>query len=536
MTTPPTLQVPERGRRRILLSRPQTVAVLLSAIIFALAFPPFHLVVPALVCLAPMAVAVAHQADRRGSAWEAARIGGWFGLIGYGFTLYWIAVALSLYTKLAIAGYLGSLVWLAPFVGLATLALFVIRRGTKLPLAILLPVVWVTLELVFNYLSDLSFPWLPLGLSMARTPVLAQMADLSGVRGVSFWIAAINGLVADAWMLRRHVGAVRWRMLGVLGIIAVAELYGGWRMASLPLAPLARVSVIQPNIPEEVKLTVSDAERTSHVGLLASLTRRELQRSTPALVVWPEAALDSFLWHYPNWIDSLQAAVSAKPTPLIVGFLDSSSPLTQPFHYYNAALITDPSGRLSTQAPYHKQFLVPIVERVPFLNPDWFRGVNYFGGFGRGTSDTPFVTPLGKAGVLICYESIYPQLSRAYAEHGAVLLVNITNDAWFQRSLAPYQHFAHLALRSIETRLPAVRAANTGISGYIDPLGRVREATPIFTQYTGTYDVQRAVTGPTLYVRVGDWVGTACLIATLVLLLTAFVRTRRARERFEAQQ
>lgn len=531
----PALTITERGRRRVWVSRKQTIAVLVSGVLFAISFPPFHLVVPVLFCLAPVAVAVAREADRNGSKWDAARIGGWFGVVGYGLTLYWIAVALSLYTKLAIAGFLGTLVWLVPFVGLAAWALFVIRRGTRWPLAILLPVVWVTLELVFNHLSDLSFPWLPLGLSMAHTPVLAQMADLSGVRGVSFWIAAVNGLIADAWMLRRSpqaVRAVRARMLGVLAIVAAAELYGGWRMSTIQLTPLAQVAVVQPNIPEEAKLTVSDVQRTTHVGLLTALTRKELRQHSPALVVWPEAALDSFLWHYPNWIDSLQAAVAEKPTPIITGFLDSSSPFVRPFRYYNAALITDQYGRLSAQPMYHKQYLVPIVERVPFLNPDWFVGMDYFGGFGRGGDQPPFVTPFGKAGVLICYESIYPNESRSYALQGATLLVNITNDAWFQRSLAPYQHFAHLIMRTIETRLPAVRAANTGISGYIDPLGRVQEATPIFTQYTGTYNVQRAsVTTP--YVRFGDWVGTICLIATLVLILVALVRTRRARERFE---
>src|SRR5690606_10575692 len=129
--------------------------------------------------------------------------------LGYGANLYWIAVALLLFTKLAIAGFIASLIWLAPFVGLAFVVLFYARRNTRWPLVLLLPVVWIALEFLLNYLSDLSFPWLPLGLSVAHIPVLAQLADLSGVRGVSFWIAAVNGLLADAWLNRSNVLYVR---------------------------------------------------------------------------------------------------------------------------------------------------------------------------------------------------------------------------------------------------------------------------------------------------------------------------------------
>lgn len=504
-------------------SRREALVALASAGLFAIAFPPFNLVVPILVCLVPIAVLTAQLADHEGHAWQAARAGFWFGVIGYGANLYWIAVALLLYTKLALLGYLASLVWLSPFIAAALTALFFARRVTGWPLAILLPIVWTASELVLNYLSDLSFPWLPLGLGLAHVPLLVQAADLSGVRGVSFWIAAVNGFIADAWLWRYDRPAMARRLGGAVAIVAVAAAYGAWRMSEIRLTPFARVAIVQPNIPEEAKLTVTDP--TLHVAKLAAMTRSELSHSTPDLVVWPETALDRFLWQYPAWIDSLQSAVANKPTPILTGFMDSGNPNVLPFAYYNAALITDGYGRLSTQPPYHKQFLVPIVERVPFLNPAWFQGVDYFGGFGRGTSEAPFRVPFGTVGVMICYESIFPQLARSYARQGVNLLVNITNDAWFQRSNAPYQHFAHLSLRAIETRLPVVRAANTGISGYIDPLGRVRAETPIFVPRTATYTVERSgVT--TLYTRFGDWLGALCLTATLAFLVAAWRRSR----------
>ena len=510
----------------IIPSRSEAVAALASAALFAVAFPPFKLILPALICLVPIAVMVARAADREGHAWEAARAGFWFGFIGYGANLYWIAVALLLYTKLALLGYVASLIWLAPVVAATMTALFFARKLTGWPLAILLPIVWTASELSLNYLSDLSFPWLPLGLAMAHVPVLAQVADLSGVRGLSFCLAAVNGFIADAWLYRADRRAATLRVVSALVLLAAVGAYGEWRIATIHLEPLARIAIIQPNIPEEAKLTTEDP--TAHVGKLVAMTRYEIARSAPDLVVWPEAALDRFLWQYPAWLDSLQSAVALHPTPMVVGFMDSSDPRRTPFAYYNAALLTDPRGFVSPQPPYRKHYLVPIVERVPFVNPDWFRGVDYFGGFGRGTTEDPFHLDFGTVGILICYESIFPQLSRAYAKQGTSVLLNITNDAWFQRSNAPYQHFAQLSLRAIENRIPIVRAANTGISGWIDPLGRVRAETPIFVPRTATYQVEVTKTR-TLYTLVGDWVGSLCFVITLGFLFASWRRSRAMR-------
>ena len=519
---------------RIVPSRNEGLAALGSAALFAVAFPPFNFVLPALLCLVPISVLVAHAADRQGYAWHAARAGFWFGFIGYGANLYWIAVALLLYTKLALLGYVASLIWLAPVVGATMAALYFARKRTRLPLAILLPVVWTASELGLNYLNDLSFPWLPLGLAVAHVPLLAQVADLSGVRGVTFWIAAVNGLIADAWLYRSSRRSATLRVAGALAVIAAVAAYGEWRVATIHLTPLARIAIIQPDIPEEAKLTTSNP--TLHVAKLVAMTRAEVARSSPDLVVWPEAALDRFLWQYPGWVDSLRSAVALHPTPMVVGFMDSSNPMDVPFAYYNAALLTDPRGNISPQPPYRKHFLVPIVERVPFVNPDWFRGVDYFGGFSRGVTEDPFHLQFGTVGVIICYEAIFPQLSRTYAVQGISVLLNITNDAWFQHSNAPYQHFAHLSLRAIENRIPIVRAANTGISGWIDPLGRVRAETPIFVPRTATYNVE-GTTQRTLYTSIGDWIGALCFVITLGFLLAAWRSARsggRARSRDNA--
>jgi apolipoprotein N-acyltransferase len=190
-----------------------------STLLFAIAFPPYPLLIPAFFCLVPFGVAIARRADEAGSLREAARLGFWFGMLGYAANLYWIAIALSIYTKLAIVGYVAALFVLAPVVAVTGMSLFVLRRKTRLPMALLLPVVWVASEVVLNYMSDLAFPWLPLGLSLARTPMLAQAADLSGVRGLSFCIAAVNGLVVDAWMMRGQRAAIAKRLVAAVAIV-----------------------------------------------------------------------------------------------------------------------------------------------------------------------------------------------------------------------------------------------------------------------------------------------------------------------------
>src|SRR6185437_258471 len=150
--------------------RREAVAIVISAVLFGIAFPPFPLLVPAFVCLVPVTLAVVRSADAQQRWQGAARIGFWFGLIAYGINLYWIAIALHIYTNLAILGYVASLLVLAPAVAVAMAVLSAVRRRTRLPVAILLPVIWVASEPMLERMGPLAFPWLPLGLSVSGVP------------------------------------------------------------------------------------------------------------------------------------------------------------------------------------------------------------------------------------------------------------------------------------------------------------------------------------------------------------------------------
>jgi apolipoprotein N-acyltransferase len=510
--------------------REEALPAFASAALFLIAFPPFRLLLPVFLTLVPVAIVVARKVDAGAPVRASFRFGFWYGAMAYGLTLYWIAIALSIYTKLSFLGYIGAVLVMAPVVGVTIAALHAARRATRWPFAILLPIIWTASEVVINYMSDLAFPWLPLGLATSRLPTLAQIADLSGVRGVSFWIATTAGLLTDAWLLRATLPRALVRLAVVVVLAGAVVGYGRWRLGSITMRAVAPIAIVQPNIPQEEKWQKENLSRI--VTILADLTREGMSSGGPRLVVWPEVALPGYLVQNPEWADTLRALSAPTRIPVLFGvidveFLPTRAPDgTQEYQLFNAAMTTDSTGGIARQGPYRKEFLVPVVERVPFLDPNWFKGLKYFGGFGRGKDQPPFRYAFGEAGVLICYESIFPQLSREYRRGGATILVNITNDAWFGRSIAPHQHEAHLAFRAIENRLGIVRAANTGISAYIDPLGRFHGETALETSASRTYPVQTASV-TTLFVRLGDWLGTGSLIATVALVGVGWVRRRR---------
>lgn len=510
--------------RALLPTRSEGAAALGAAAPFALAFPPFPFVIPAVLALVPLGVFAAHAAAEHrtmpGAARAGARVGFWFGVLGYGANIYWIATALSLFTRLAFVAYLAAIVALGIVLAAVLAALVVVRRATRWPMALLLPLVWVAGELLLAHLGDLAFPWLPLGLAAAPVPLLAQIADLSGVHGLSYVLATVSGLLVDAWLARAGRGAVAARLGAAVAVAAATAGYGAWRMATIRLLPIASAAVVQPNVPQDEKWQDANQERI--VGILAAATRRALERH-PRLVVWPETALPDFLFRHPAWRDTLRALAAPTRTPIVVGVLDVQFRPPRPARYFNAAVLVDGDGEIR-QPAYHKRRLVPVVERVPFVEPRWFRALgDYAGGYARGSAPVVLQAPMGAFGVLICYESTFPDVARDYRRRGAEFLVSMTNDAWFGRTTAPWQHFAHLALRAIETRAGVIRAANTGISGYVDPLGRVQGETPLFVRAAPTYLVDGTDT-VSPYVRLGDWVGLLCAAATAALIGWAALR------------
>jgi apolipoprotein N-acyltransferase len=532
----------------------------LTAVLLFVAYPPFSLVVPSFLALVPFlwmleeAAGADAPTHRRtdapgggaplhgapllgapggdGAGWlEVMRLGYWFGALANGLVFYWLVIALWHYTPLALAGYLAAiLIVLAPGWLLFALAYVWVRRRTGLPVWLVFPLLWTAFEWLVGHQGDLAFPWLSLGVSLTRVPTLVQFAELGGARSVTLWLAWVNALAYLALSRRA------WRPAALAAATAVlAFAFGVWREGSIRLRPVTTVALLQPNVGFREKW--ENDKKDSLVVALTTQTIQAARRPGVRLVAWPEAAVPGFFSdgesrrYYRDaqadrWDSLLRAVVARLGIPLLTGGLDIQFHPDGSYDYYNAAFLYDSTGNRFGQPSYRKKYLVPVTERVPFLPPRWFGALTWFGGFSRGDRLPVYRIAEGGFGVLICYESIFEDLARRYRREGADFVVNITNDGWFGATVGPYQHAAHLVMRAIETRMGVARAANTGVTEFVDPLGRTRLATPL--------EVERTVTGPvltssvrTLYVRWGDWVGALALAGSAALLIAAYARRRK---------
>jgi apolipoprotein N-acyltransferase len=504
----------------LLPARRHFAAAALTAVLLFLAYPPFSLVVPSFLTLVPflwmLEEAVGAPEYRRT---DVLRLGYWFGALANGLVLYWIFIALWHFTPLSLAGYLAAiLIILAPGWLLLAWGHVWIRRRTGLPVWLVFPILWTALEWIVGHLGDLRFPWLGLGTSLVRVPTMVQWAELGGARGVTLWLAWVNVLVYLA-LARRT-----WRPAALAAATAAMALgYGVWRERTIVTRPVTTVAVLQPNVAFSEKWDRRIAD--SLMQQLIQLTVRAAELPGVRLVAWPEAAAPGFFERRPDWESAVRHVVAERRIPVLAGGLDERYYSDGSRDYYNAAFLFDSTGDRLAQPSYRKVYLVPITERVPFVPPRWFRGIQFIGGFGKGDRFPVYEIAEGRFGVVICYESAFEDLPRRYRREGADFLLNITNDAWFGRTVAVHQHAAHLVMRAIETRMGVARAANTGISQFVDPLGRTHLSTPL--------DVERVEASPVLttsvltpYVRLGDWVAALALAGTVALLAAAFLRPR----------
>lgn len=524
---------------------------ILSGVLLTLSFPPFHLLIPPFVALVPWLVFLGGLAEGDERGLSPFRASLWLGIVYYGTLLYWLFTALVFYTWLALLGYVITVVVLSLFLAVAGWAVYRLRRDQGIPLWLSLPVFWTAMEWLRGNLGDLSFPWLGLGHSLTGFPALIGFAELTGARGVTVWLVAINGLLAE-WLLEgwRRRWAPRSAALALLIVLPVG--YSLVRWATLETRPAARVLVVQPNIPEDLKLERRIAVDTSQKAL-ANLTERALRdaRGEVDLAAWPETALPVSLDLAREWGPWASSVARRYEVALVYGLVDVDVYSDGSYDYYNAALFIDDQG--AVEGNYRKHHLVPMVERVPYIPIAWIRAarrsaargwslpllgdvgrfLQYFGGFGRGSTEPLFAAGGGRFGVLICYESTFPGLSRTYRREGADFVVNLTNDAWYgrerpiwSRTSALYQHPAHLVMRAIENRIGVARSANTGISLFVDPRGRIYEATDLFEADARVADVL-TTDARTPYTRIGDWPGALAALGSVVGLTLIWWRRRR---------
>jgi apolipoprotein N-acyltransferase len=325
----------------------------------------------------------------------------------------------------------------------------------------------------------------------------------------------------------------RWRdgqppktggMLALTIMLIVLVAWGFWRVHTLEVAPPAgslRVGFIQGNVAQDEKW--DPAYQNATLDRYTQLTH-EAVAAGAELVVWPETAAPFFFQSESELRDRVVAVATHEHVWLLLGspaFGREDAELV----LHNRAYLVSPDGE--AERYYDKMVLVPFGEYVPFARLFFFvhKIVEGVGDLRAGREPVVFATSRGRFGTLICYEGIFPGLTRRFVAGGADFLVNITNDAWFGRTSAPYQHLAMVAVRAIENRVPIVRVANTGFSAMVDADGHIRWRTNLF-ETERRVDTVRWPGVSTLYTRVGDVFVYACMLLLVLVTLLGMGRPR----------
>ena len=498
-------------------------AALFSGLLLALAFPRPDLASCAWFGLVPLLVFGGGRPLRNGFAAAAA----FFSIV-----LYWLNIVMTtdggLNPILSVVAYLLLVAYLSLFIAAAVWGGFALRDRFKLPLPLTLPVLWVGLEFLRSFLLS-GFPWATLGYSQQSHLALIQSVDLCGVYGLSYLLVLANTVLAGlllAWQCRDRAMIPRGSLLALLLLFFANLGYGQWRLGQdidQRDATLKTV-LVQGNIDQSIKWDPAFQEAT--VENYRDLSLQGASGLSAALIIWPESATPFYAQDPSALSDRVHQLPRITDSWLLFGS-PAYERRSNNFRYLNSAFLLAPDGAVLGRSD--KVHLVPFGEYVPLkgLFPFIDKLVAGIGDFSPGT-----VTPLRlnghRLGVLVCFEGIFPGLARDFVRKGSDLLVNITNDAWFGRSSAPFQHLAMTRFRAIENRIWVARAANTGVSALIAPSGRIVEQTAIFVPRFLRGSVGLG-SGNAFYTRHGDILSAACLALSLLWFLLLLHRWYRLR-------
>jgi apolipoprotein N-acyltransferase len=437
-------------------------------------------------------------------------------------TLYWLTDTMVTFGGLAwILAFIAAeilIFYLALFPALFGLAFAFARRRLGIGALLLTPFIWVATELGRTYLLT-GFPWVLLGYSQMPLLSLLQAASLFGIYVISFIVASTSAVIAYCLYERNNIARIA-SIATVAVMIVVAMLWGHARLEQNALLqpghgqPI-RVGVVQGNVPQTEKWDDSLAARTFRRYLAMS---RQAAAQGAQLIIWPEASLPYYYEREPIIANAIGLVARETNTYMLFGSdqIDTDTPP----HYFNAAFLVNPAGR--PIGSYRKMHLVPFGEYVPFERYLYFVTPIVKSAFNAG--DRVEILHVGDhtLSTMICYEAVFPDLGLQAVQAGSQLLTTITNDAWYGTSSAPFQHFEQARMRAIEQGRYLVRAANTGISGVVDPYGRIVQQSNLFEPAVLTTEV-RFIEDRTLYARIGNAFAYACVLITV---LPATIRRR----------
>jgi len=498
----------------------------LSGLLLTAGFPSMDFSWLSWIALVPLFCALKGLSFKNGF-----KIGLLAGCLHFSTLMYWLAYTMRIYGHLPLYYSIPLLFLLSIYLGL--FPAFFSGAASRLlsspvRLILLTPAVWVSTEYVRSFLFT-GFPWGLLGYSQHSHLYLIQIADMTGVYGISYLIVQANVFcfLIYGFLKKQHrlgdsisKGLVTGSVIAMASLLAMVLLYGHFRIGSVDrmaaACPEKTVSVIQGNIDQAIKWDPAFQNATTQKYIALS---RQVKEDRPDLVVWPETAAPFYFGYSSPLTRQVQNAVQDVGTDFLIGspsFMRTGDAVV----YFNSAYLIDKTGTVTGK--YDKAHLVPFGEYVPLKK--WLPFVNKMveniGDFAAGDKGKTLLWGENRLGVLICYEIIFPELSRVMTKHHASLLVNITNDAWYGRTSAPFQHFSMAVFRAIENRRALVRSANTGISGFIDPAGRVIASSGLYKEavLTETVPMMDEMTPYTMW---GDFFALGCIIILLLYVITA---------------
>lgn len=475
-----------------------------AAILLSLPFFSFNFMFFAWCGFVPLFAALQNK-----SLHQSFKTGYLCGIIFWSLTVYWLV-------HVTFIGQAVLILYLAVYFGIFGVIIYFSRYFSSGACLIFVASSWVLLEYIRSYLFT-GFPWALISLSQYKNLPVIQIADITGSWGVSFLVVLVNTALYLAW--RKRLKAKSFFTVAL--ILFLSLVYGFVKLSNRPnsLSGLktTKVSVIQGNIPQDLKWD-------KHAVNFIQNNYQELtvgaSGDDPDLIIWPEASVPGV----GGQDDIIFSRVFSLAQKLNVSLLVGAVTYSQG-NYFNSALFIDRSGQLVNS--YSKLHLVPFGEYVPFKSIfPFLETIAPIGDIRPGRDYTIFelYSALADFGVLICFEDLFPELSREFVKRGASFLVNITNDAWYKEGSAPYQHFAASVFRAVENRVTLVRCANTGLSGFIDPFGMSttvadKRGKEIFVKGYSSQNIHLAKSGRTFYNRYGDIFIILCLLLDACVII-----------------
>ncbi len=502
------------GRRNVLLAAA-------SGILLTASFPDFNIFPLAWIAIVPLLLSLNGQTFRNGLY-----LGGIFGIVFFAGTVHWVTNSVHFYGNVPLIPASFITLLLCAYLALypALFGATVVRLKQSRPRLFIFsaPAVWTALELGRTYIIS-GFPWALLGYTQYKALPVIQISDITGVYGVSFLIVLVNAALAEFILDRKRYKALVAASLAVVMVTA----YGLVRLEQHQDAGAVKISLIQGNIEQDKKW--DPAYQAAVFSTYKRLTLEAIKEK-PDVIIWPETATPFYFGGLGKsdraQTEDLTRFIKQNKVPILFGSPTYELRPGRTVILKNSAFLVSADG--AKESAYHKLHLVPFGEYVPLKGLLFFieKMVQAIGDFQSGSEYTVMIVRAErpdkpsdvKFSTVICYEIIFPDLVRRFVDEGAAILTTITNDAWFGRTAAPMQHFSMAVFRAVENRVPVARAANTGISGFIDSRGRIIAASEIFVEakMTGMLVPRRM---KTLYTRWGDAFAYACTIASLVMII-----------------